>query len=137
MKKKKVIIGIIILAAIVAIFLGVYFANRPKASEGTKAYKLTVVDDQQAEKVYEGKTDAEFLSDLMGELQDAGNFSYEGSESEYGLFITSVNGLTADYDTDGAYWSIYVNGEYGMYGADSQPVEDGDEFTLAYEVYEQ
>jgi len=49
-----------------------------------------------------------------------------------GLYITTVNGVTADFDKDGAYWSIMVNGEYGQYGADSQPVADGDEFQLVY-----
>ena len=58
-----------------------------------------------------------------------------GSDSEYGLFITSINGITAD-GSDGAYWSIYVNGEYGQYGADSQPVNDGDAFSFRYETFE-
>ena len=59
-----------------------------------------------------------------------------GSESDYGLYIETVNGLTADYDANGAYWSIYVNGEYGQYGADAQPVADGDAFSLVYEIYD-
>ena len=36
-----------------------------------------------------------------------------GEESEYGLFIKTVNGLTADYDTDGVYWAFYIDGEIG------------------------
>ena len=46
--------------------------------------------------------------------------------------INKINGQSAVYDTDGAYWSIYVNGEYGQYGADSQPVNDGDAFKFEY-----
>ncbi|MBR4445115.1 MAG: DUF4430 domain-containing protein, partial [Solobacterium sp.] len=59
--------------------------------------------------------------------------TYEASTSEYGLFINAVNGLTADYDKDGAYWAIYVNGEYGSYGADQQPVTDKDTYSFVYE----
>jgi len=68
-------------------------------------------------------------------MKKDGDFTYEGSTSEYGLYIISINGLTPDYEKDGAYWSIYVNGEYGQYGADAQPVADGDTYRFAYEVY--
>ena len=50
--------------------------------------------------------------------------------------ISHTRGATADYDAYGAYWSIYVNDEYGQYGADQQPVADGDTFKLCYEVYQ-
>ena len=69
----------------------------------------------------------------MDELGDQG-FSYEGTDSDYGIMISSINGVTADYATDGAYWSLYVNDEYGMYGADAQPVTDGDKYTWKYEL---
>ncbi len=132
----KIVSAILVLAIAIGALVLVFQKNRPAASEGTKAYTLTVVDDQGTEKAYSGKTDAEFLSDLMDELAAAGDFSYEGSKSDYGLYIEAVNGLRADYDADGAYWSIYVNGEYGQYGADAQPVADGDAYSLVYEVYQ-
>lgn len=103
-----------------------------KETKGAKAVTVTVVDNNQAETSYSVNTDAEFLSQVFDEIDD---LSVEGTTSEYGLYIETVNGLTADYATDGAYWSIYVNGEYGQYGADSQPVADGDTYTLQYEVY--
>lgn len=134
-KNNKIIISIIAVIAVIAILFGVYKAFGPKAQAGTKAYTVTVTGADGTSKSYEGKTDAEYLRDLMDELQAAGDFSYDGSDSDYGLYITTINGETADYDTDGAYWSIYVNGEYGQYGADSQPVADGDAFSFVYEVY--
>lgn len=57
-----------------------------------------------------------------------------GEDGQYGFYIESVNGEVADYDADGAYWAIYVNDEYGMYGIDSQPVADGDRYALVYTV---
>lgn len=133
---KKIVAAIVVLLAAIAIMSMVFNRNKPAVQEGTKAYTLSVVDDQGTEKKYSGKTDAEYLSNLMDELAAAGDFSYAGSESDYGLYIETVNGLTADYDADGAYWSIYVNGEYGQYGADAQPVADGDAFSLVYEIYD-
>ncbi len=133
MDKKKKIIAAVVVIALIAVFAGVYAAFGPKASQGTKSYTVEVVNKEGESKTYSGKTDAEYLSGLMDELAAAGDFSYDGTTSEYGLYITTINGETADYNTDGSYWSIYVNGEYGSYGADAQPVADGDSFTFTYE----
>ncbi len=132
MKNKKSL-WIIILAAVAAVMLGVYFFAKPKPAAGAKAVVIEVRDKEGNEKSYSGNTDAEFLKDAMDDLSSAG-FAYEASDSEYGLFVTSVNGVTAD-PADSAYWAVYVNGEYGQYGISEQPVADGDTFTFAYETY--
>ena len=51
------------------------------------------------------------------------------------MSVKNVNGITAEYETDGTYWAFYVNGEYCNYGISSQPVEDGDAFQIVYEIY--
>ncbi len=130
--KKKLWIGCGVLVALIVVFALIYKVAMPKPQQGTKAYTLEVVDDQGATKTYEGKTDAEYLRGLMDELQEQGDFSYDGTDSDYGIMIEYVNDLRADYNEDGAYWSIMVNGEYGQFGADSQPVADGDAFQLVY-----
>ena len=132
---KKIIVGVAVVVVLAAVFAVIYNVYSPKTTEGAKAYTVEVTDDTGNTTSYEGTTDAEYLSELMDELAAAEDFSYDGYESDYGLYITTINGLLADYDTDGAYWSIYVNGEYGMYGADSQVVTDGDSFSFVYEVY--
>ena len=48
------------------------------------------------------------------------------------MMVDTVNGVRADYEADGAYWSFCVNGEYCNYGIDTQPVEDGDVFSIVY-----
>lgn len=58
----------------------------------------------------------------------------EASDSEYGKFIHTVNGLLADYDADGAYWALYKGGEYLMTGAESTVLEDGGHYELVYTV---
>ncbi len=136
-KQTKIIISVVAVLAVIAILAGVYFALAPKAQQGSKSVTVEVVDDKGTTKPYTIKTDAEFLSQVMDELTAEGDFSYEGTDGDYGLYITAINGVTADYDADGAYWSILVNDEYGMFGADSQPVADGDDFKFVYEVYAQ
>lgn len=134
-KNQKIIISVVVVVALIAVLLGVYTFFKPKATTGSKEYTVNVVDAEGITVTYDGTTDAQYLSELMDELVEEGDFSYVGEAGEYGLYITTINGITADYATDGAYWSIYVNGEYGQYGADSQPVTDGDEYSFVYEVY--
>ena len=134
-KTTKIIISVVAVVAVVCALLLVYKALAPKAQSGSKAITVEVTDKDGQVKSYDVRTDAEYLSQVMDELSAAGDFSYEGTNGDYGLYITAINGVTADYDTDGAYWSIMVNDEYGQYGADSQPVADGDKFGFVYEVY--
>lgn len=136
MKKntRKIWIGVIALVAVAIIFGVVYKVTAPKAQQGGKSCTLEVVDDNGDTTTYELSTDVEYLRELMDEAAENEDFSYEGEEGDYGLYIETVNGLTADYDTDGAYWAIYVNGEYGQNSADLQPVADGDTYRLSYEV---
>ena len=58
-----------------------------------------------------------------------------GKDDQYGLYITEVTGIPADFDKDGAYWSLYIGEEYAMTGVSSTPISEGDSFTLVYEVY--
>ncbi len=131
---RKIWIAVAVLAVIAVIFGAVYMFAGPKAEKGSKNCTLEVVDDKGEVTTYEASTDAEYLREFMNELAESEDFSYEGEEGDYGVYITSVNGLVADYETNGAYWSIYVNGEYGQNSAELQPVADGDTYRLAYET---
>ena len=48
-----------------------------------------------------------------------------GEDSQYGLYVKTVNGMLADYDVDGTYWLFYENGEYAMSGADTTNITEG------------
>lgn len=129
---KKTLIGVVALIAVIAVLAAVFFIFREKPVEGSKEIVIEVVDNEQDTTSYDLKTDAEYLRQAM---EEAEGLTFSGSESEYGMMVDTVNGVTADYSADGAYWSFYVNGEYCNYGIDSQPVLDGDTFTIKYEVY--
>lgn len=56
----------------------------------------------------------------------------QGEIAQYGLMISHVNGIRADYDLDhGYYWQISVNGETSMVGASDIPIVGGDTYELA------
>lgn len=67
---------------------------------------------------------------LRGALLDSG--LVQGEDSEYGLFILTVNGILADYDVDKSYWALYHDGEYATTGADSIKITDGEIYELRY-----
>lgn len=53
-----------------------------------------------------------------------------GDESDYGLYVKTVDGMTADYDADGLYWAFYKSGEYLMTGVDTTEITDGEQYEL-------
>lgn len=73
------------------------------------------------------KTDKGTLGDALVEYG-----IIAGEESTYGLYVKVVNGITADYDTDKAYWAFYQNGEYMMTGVDGTQIEGGEHYELVY-----
>mgnify|MGYP003302774226 CR=1 FL=1 len=130
MKNKKLVIALIAFVAVVAILLGVYFATRPETSQGSKAFTVTVVHKDGTEKVFSYRTDEEYLDKA---LLAEGLIS--GKEDQYGLVIETVDGEAAIWETDGAYWSLYIGEEYATTGISSTPVHDGSTFKLVYEVF--
>ena len=133
--KKGIIIGGIVLVALIAIFGVVFFFNKPSTSSGSKRIIIEVKNSNGDVHDYDFATDAEYLKQAMDELASNGSgFSYAGTESEYGIMVEYVNEERASFTEDGAYWALYVNGEYGQYGADAQPVTDGDTYAWVYEL---
>ena len=56
-----------------------------------------------------------------------------GDESDYGLYVKTVNGVTLDYDKDGMYWAFYENGQYAAKGVDSTEITAGAEYAFKAE----
>ena len=53
-----------------------------------------------------------------------------GEETQYGLYVKTVNGMLADYNVDQTYWAFYKDGVYMMTGVDATPLVDGDAYEL-------
>lgn len=96
--------------------------------EGKTQFTFTVVDKEGTETAFEIHTDKETVGEALLELG-----LIAGDESEYGLYVKTVNGITADYDQDGVYWAFYVNGEYAQSGVDSTKITEGDSYSFKVE----
>ncbi|MBQ7839160.1 MAG: DUF4430 domain-containing protein [Lachnospiraceae bacterium] len=96
--------------------------------EGSTVFPFTVVDKDGNETEFEIHTDKEIVGEALLEVG-----LIAGEESEYGLYVKTVNGITADYDTDGTYWAFYVNDEYAMSGVDTTKIAEGETYSFRVE----
>ncbi len=96
--------------------------------EGSTQFMLSVVDGEGKESLFEIHTDKTSVGEALVELG-----LVEGEEGEYGLYVKTVNGITADYDADQTYWAFYINDEYAMTGVDQTSITEGDSYSLRIE----
>ena len=95
---------------------------------GSTEFSLAVVDQEGSETQFEIHTDKKTVGEALLELG-----LIAGEESEYGLYVKTVNGITVDYDKDGAYWAFYINGEYASSGVDSTEITEGESYSFKVE----
>ncbi len=73
------------------------------------------------------KTDASTVKDALDEHE-----LIYGEQDAVGYMMTTLVGISADYNVDGAYWAFYQNGEYMMTGIDSTPVTGDAAYEFVY-----
>lgn len=54
-----------------------------------------------------------------------------GEMGDFGMYVKTVNGILADYDVDGTYWALYIDGKYALSGVDTTPIEAGTVYRLS------
>lgn len=123
---KGVIIALAALVLVAAVFAGVYFATRGETAQGSKELTIQVVHGNGETREFTIRTDAEYLGEALQEHEELGVI---GEEGPYGLYIKEVDGEQAS-DADQTFWSVSLNGESLMVGADSQPINDGEHYEL-------
>ena len=126
--KKLVIILSCVLAVLVAAFALIYIMNRPETNVGDKTITVEVVAADGSSKEYEINTNAEFL---RGALEEKDLIA--GDESEYGLFVKTVDGYTAN-DANQEWWCFTKGGETLFTGVDTTPIADGEHYEITLTV---
>lgn len=121
---KKIWLAAAALVLAVAVVLGIYFVTRPAPQQGGKTITVQVVLLEGEPSDFTIQTDEEYLRGALESID-----LIEGSESEYGLFVTTVNGVTVD-DSKQQWWCFTQDGEMLMTGVDTTPIADGDHFEI-------
>ncbi len=100
--------------------------------EGAHSFTLEITDADGKTITATINTDEETVGAALLKLN-----IIQGENSDYGLYVKTVNGITADYDKDQTYWSFYIDGEYAQTGVDMTAVNDGSTYKLAIETMAQ
>ena len=99
-----------------------------KETATTTTFTVITTDLEGVESTFEVTTDKATVGEAL-----VAEGLIEGHDTEWGLYVDSVNGIALDWDTDGMYWAFYINGEYAMTGVDSTNVEAGATYTFRAE----
>jgi hypothetical protein len=121
---KKIIMSCIVLAVIAAGMLLVYNQFKPSSVKGSKEIVAEVILADGSSKSFDIKTNAEYLREALEQEK-----LISGKESEYGLFVTTVDGVTAD-ESKQEWWCFTLGGATVNTSVDTTPVKDGDHFEI-------
>ncbi len=93
-----------------------------------KSFTLAVTHADGSVKNFDLSSDKEMLGDAL-----AAEGLIEGEEGQYGLFVTTVDGETADSGAQ-QWWALTVDGETATTGVDSTPITEGAAYGLILTV---
>ncbi len=99
-----------------------------QVGKGNTSFAFTVVDKEGNQTHFTVYTDQTTVGAALLE-----NNLIEGEQGDYGLYVKSVNGISADFNTDGTYWAFYVNDAYAMAGVDLTPIKEGETYSFRVE----
>ena len=97
--------------------------------EGAHSFTLEITDADGKTITATINTDEETVGAALLKLNIV-----QVEDSDYGLYVKTVNGITADYDKDQTF---YIDGEYAQTGVDMTAITDGSTYKLAIETMAQ
>ena len=154
MKHMRIFFVVSALAA--ALMCGALIGCAQAADKGDAEFRL-VANDETCVVIAADKSDTDrSLYDALAGFATSGEITMDGSESEYGFYLTSLNGREA---TDEYYWAVYTTlgildgveysnaawgtWEYGgetlasaSYGVSGLPLVEGELYALVWTVIE-
>lgn len=107
----------LLLALVLVISLTACAAKEEAPAAADVSFKVIVTDLDGNETAFEYTSSAASVGEAL-----VAEGLIEGHETEYGLYIDTVNGITADWDNDQTYWAFYINGEYATTGIDGTEI---------------
>lgn len=121
---KKIVAAVALLLLVMAALFGVYHFTKGTVSQGKKNITVEVFHGDGSEKSFDCETEREYLGEVLSDEGIA-----EGETGPYGLFITAVDGETANSAKE-EWWCITKGGKQLNTGADQTPIADGDTYEL-------
>ena len=103
-------------------------ASVTELGEGKLSFNFSVTYENGETDSFLIKTDEKTVGDALLKLE-----LIDGEAGDYGLYVKSVNGVTADYDATKTYWAFYVNGEYASSGVDQTEIDENAQYSFKIE----
>ena len=103
-------------------------ANAEQVQVASKSFTFEVVDKDGNTETFNITTDKTTVGEAL--LEEG---LIAGENGQYGLYVTEVNGIVADYNVDGTYWAFYVDGAYASSGVDTTDIVDGSTYSFTVE----
>lgn len=89
MKNKRILLIAVIIIALLSIVMGALVACNDNDDTSTKTVTVTLMDNEQTV-----TTDKAYLGDVLKDLKSKGLVEFEYENSQFGMFITSICGIT-------------------------------------------
>lgn len=107
-----------LLLALVMIFALTACGTKEEApAKEPVSFKVIVTDLDGTETAFEYTSSAASVGEAL-----VAEGLVVGHDTDYGLYIDTVNGISADWDNDQTYWAFYINGEYATTGISDTPI---------------
>lgn len=131
MKQKRFAVLAACTVLLLILLMGLlYRTYRQPLSAGNKTISVTVVYQDASTDDYTVTTQADCLENALNSIPE---LTLDGTTTrEFGLMINTVNGIRADYQLDGAYWSLFCDDILCNYGVSQQPIKDGEHYRIVY-----
>ena len=121
---KRILLGCVTLVIIIAVMSLLYNRFKPATVEGSKKIVAQVILTDGTSKSYDIQTDEQYLRKALEQIT-----LIAGSESDYGLFVATVDGVTAD-EAKQEWWCFTLDGGTVNTSVDLTPIKDGDHFEI-------
>lgn len=89
MKNKRILLIAIVIIVLMSVVMGALVACKNNDDASTKKITVTLMDNEQLV-----TTKKAYLGDVLKDLKAEGLIKLEYQDSTFGMFITSINGLT-------------------------------------------
>lgn len=103
-------------------------ANGATVGTGAKTFAVEVTDGEGKVTAFTVKSDEKTVGAALLALG-----VIAGDDSQYGLYVKTVNGITADYDKDQTWWGFYIDGVSASAGVDSTDIVEGSTYGFRVE----
>lgn len=131
--KRKVLFGIIVALIAIVIICGVVCINYNNSDESSNNMKelSVLIYDKDSKEIFNEKinTDEQYLINALEKIE---NLDLQMQDSEYGKYITSIQGIS---EGDNYYWSYYINEEYATVGVSNCEIQDGYKYSFKIEKF--